>query len=65
LPQDGFVKMILFNSYGKITWTESRKLYKGLNRVSYPGLEILSSGGYYIVFDYNGTQVQKKLTKIN
>jgi hypothetical protein len=65
LPQEGFVKMILIDSYGKVARTESQKLYKGLNKVIYQGLQNLASGGYYILFDYNGTQVQKKLTKIN
>ena len=65
LPQDGFVKMIVIDSYGKITFSENRKMYKGLNKVTYRGLEHLSSGGYYILFDYNGMQVQKKMTKIN
>lgn len=65
LPQDGFVKMLLIDSYGKVACTENRKLYKGLNKIIYQGLENLSSGGYYILFDYNGMQVQKKLTKIN
>ena len=65
LPQDGFVKMILIDSYGKVTWTENRKLYKGLSKITYQGLESLSSGSYYILFDYNGMQVQKKMTKIN
>lgn len=64
LPQDGMLKMVLLDSYGKIAFTESRKLYKGLTKVIYPGLEKLASGGYYVVFEYNGTQVQKKLTKL-
>ena len=65
LPQEGMVKMILIDSYGKVAWSENRKLYRGLNKVTYQGLETLSSGAYFILFDYNGTQVQKKLTKIN
>jgi len=65
LPQDGFVKMILIDSYGKIVFSENRKLFKGLNKSSYRGLESLSSGAYYILFEYNGSQIQKKITKIN
>jgi hypothetical protein len=65
LPQEGFVKMILIDSYGKVAFTENKKLYKGLNKISYQGVKNLSSGGYYVLFDYNGSQVQKKLTKIN
>lgn len=65
LPEDGIVKMVLIDNYGKIISRHNRKLNKGLNKVNYTGMENLSSGGYYILFENNGVQVQKKLTKIN
>ncbi len=64
LPEDGAVEMILMDNYGRKIKSENINLYKGLNKISYSGLENLSSGIYIIVFENKGAQVQKKLTKI-
>ena len=65
LPGDGLVKMSLYNSYGKLVATENRKLYKGLNSVQYNGWYALSSGMYFISFQYNNLYIQRKLTRLN
>jgi len=65
LPQDGTVQMILIDNYGRKIKTDNRKLYKGLNKITYSGMENLSSGIYFIVFENEGMQVEKKLTRIN
>lgn len=65
MPQDGLVTMVLIDSYGKKVFTENRKYYKGLNKAIYQGFQKLGSGSYFVLFDYNGIRVQKKLSKIN
>ncbi len=64
LPEDGMVEMVLIDNYGKVVKKENKRLNKGLNKIAYNGLENLSSGVYFILFDNNGVKLQRKLTKI-
>jgi hypothetical protein len=65
LPKDGFLKMSLFNNFGKLTYQETRKLPKGLHELFYSNMGKLSSGLYVVSFETNGVSVQKKLLKVN
>jgi len=65
LPENGIVKMTLFDSYGKLVGSENKKLAKGLNLVEYNGWDKLSRGIYFISFGFNNSRVQSKLTKSN
>jgi len=65
LPKDGFLKMSLFNNFGKLTYQETRKLPKGLHELYYSDMGKLSNGLYVVSFETNGVSVQKKLLKVN
>ncbi len=65
LPNNGVLKMNLFDSYGKLVGRENKKLTKGLTKVAYYGLSNLSKGMYFVSFEFNNAIVQKKLTKTN
>jgi hypothetical protein len=65
LPEAGFLNMSLYNSFGKLNLTETRKLQKGTTKLLYNNLGNLASGIYILLFESNGTGIQKKLFKIN
>jgi trimeric autotransporter adhesin len=63
LPKDGLVKMWLMDSHGKNVATAQVKMYRGLNKFVSQPLAHLSSGIYVALWEYDGLQVQRKLTK--
>jgi hypothetical protein len=64
MPEEANVKMRLFDNYGKLVGIETRKLFKGLNNVTYSGWSRLSSGMYIVSFECNGSFIQRKITKV-
>ena len=64
MPEEGMVKMRLYDNLGKLIGHENRVLFKGLNNVSFSGWDRLSSGMYIISFENNGQFIQRKVTKI-
>ena len=65
LPQDGLLKMRLFNNVGKLTYQEKRKLQRGFHQLYFSNVGKLSNGFYIISFEYKGVSIQKKLFKLN
>ena len=64
MPDEGILKMNLFDNYGKLVARKTRKLHQGYNSVIYDDLSLLSGGIYIIVFESNGVSVRKKLTRL-
>ena len=64
MPADGLVVMNLFDSYGKLIGRESKKLLKGLNKVTYNGWARLGSGMYFTRFVHNQSVILRKVTKM-
>jgi hypothetical protein len=64
MPEAGVIKMLLYDSYGRIVARENKNVFKGLNNLTYGSFPKLASGIYIIRFENNNKLIQRKLTKI-
>jgi hypothetical protein len=63
-PDDKEVSIILFDCYGKMVKQKQQQLYKGLNKIMFTQLDLLSDGSYILRIQTNGRTINKRVIKL-
>ncbi len=63
-PNDGAIKMLLYDSRGRLVKTDAAKVSKGLTNIAITGLDNLSSGVYALQVVYKNFTIVKRVIKM-
>jgi hypothetical protein len=65
LPQSGEVNFQLIDCFGKLIYSNAKRMQKGFNSFAITNQDKqLSSGMYFLTIKYNGQTIQKKVVKL-